>query len=455
MIGKETNLKPLSLSKIAEEINITNLKNFEDKSNSIYITDFGVLLSVEELNEKSKIYAQIVLKENYALSEYLYQFFLTPLGIKIRESFNIPIDDSDLFKSILFQIKVYLPDFNHQIDVVSLNSFILDMETRSNYYRKKLWQSPQDVIDIKNELVSIDGNQSEVRFEQWIETLPYPLASILWASITNSNYERKVKYLLHFFEAFSEFNFALMLSGLSKDKNFFEIEVSRCFKDDIRFINWYFKPTFGNWYKFGSCLSKTIRRLLNDKNQGNKCLELFGNPDPDFLLRIADKELIKIFEEVTNYRNHWEGHGPVVSELEYENRYKILRSILSRVYNIISDSYENSILILPVQSSYKDGIHDYDVKRFMSTRGPFKPDKIETVKLLDTGKIYLVNKNQRKPVEILPFILNIDAACYFYNGRERDSGKARYVSYHYNEEPEISVSMDKLKPIIHLLKSNY
>lgn len=321
-------------------------------------------------------------------------------------------------------------------------------------FRKKRWKTPQDVIDIKNELESIDGLESDTKFEQWIETLPYPLASILWASITNSNYERKVKYLLHFFEAFSEFNFTLMLSGLSADKNFFYMEVSRCFKEDYRFNNWYFKPTFGNWYNFGSCLSKTIRRLLDDENLRNKCLELFGNPDPDFLLRIADKELMKIFVEVTNYRNQWEGHGPVVSDLEYENRYKILRSVLSKVYNIISDSYENSILILPIQSSFQDGIHDYSVKKFMSTRGPFKPGKIETVKLLDKGKIYLVNENQLKPVELLPFIILKDEACYFYNGKNLDKWQARYVSYHFSEKPEILVSMDKFKEVIALLKPN-
>ena len=170
------------------------------------------------------------------LAEYLYQFFNTKLGIKIKESFNIFIDDPNVIKSILSDVELYLPELNDQVDVVSLNSFILDMETRTNYYRKKLWKSPKDVIDIKNELKSKDSHESEVKFEQWIETLPYPIASILWASITNSNYERKVKYLLHFFEAFSEFNFTLLLSGLSSDKNFFNMEVSVVLKKIIDLV---------------------------------------------------------------------------------------------------------------------------------------------------------------------------------------------------------------------------
>lgn len=451
-IGKKTNLKPLSLLEISEEINVKNSNDFEDKANTIYLTDSQASLSAKGLENEAKFYAQIVLKENFAFAEYLTQFFQTPLGIKITESYNIHIEDLELLKSILSQIKVYLPDLNSQIEVVSLNSLILDMETRINHYQKNLWKSPQNVANIKSELESADAHQSEVRFEQWIETLPYPIASILWASITNPQNERKVKYLLHFFEAFAEFIFTILLSGLSANKLFYNQEASSCILDEPRFRNWYYKPTFGNWYNNGSCLARNVRRALEDNTKKKQCLELFGNPNPDFLHAISKKELFNIFQEVANYRNQWEGHGPIVSEEGYKNRLKILRSALSRVYNILGDSFENSFLILPVQSSYNDGVHDFTVKKFMSTRPPFKPINIETVKLMDKSKIYLITENQRKPMELLPFILVKNEICYYYSGKDYESGKARYVSYYHSEEAEIFVLMSKMDSAISLLK---
>ena len=87
----------------------------------------------------------------------------------------------------------------------------------------------------------------------------------------------------------------------------------------------------------------------------------------------------------------------------------------------------------------------------MSTRGPFKPDRIETVTLLDKRKIYFVTENQHKPVELLPFIILKDESCYFYNGKNMEQQNARFVSYHYSEEPEITVSFEKLDPIFALL----
>ena len=457
-LAKKTGLDPIILGEISEDIIFLKKKDdVKINVNAVFLplADVStVFTSSDDFEIEKNNYVQIVLKDDLVLPEYLAHLLNTPLGKKIRKSLDIGMNHLNIQKEIIYKTEVFIPDWNQQIEIISVNSLIMEIITRADTYKKKLWKLPKNVAKIKKEIEALDDGESEKKFEQWIETLPYPLASILWASITNSNYDRKVKYLLHFFEAFSEFNFTLMLSGLSADKNFFNKEVNRCFKEDYRFINWYFKPTFGNWYNFGSCLSKTIRRLLKDEDLRNKCLELFGNPDPDFLIRIANKDLIKIFVEVTNYRNQWEGHGPIVSDLEYENRYKILRSILSRVYNLISDSYENSILILPIQSSFQDGIHDYSVKRFMSTRGPFKPDKIETINLLDKGKIYLVNENQHKPVELLPFIILKDEACYFYNGKNMENWEARYVSYHHSEEPEILVSMDKFKDVITLLKQN-
>ncbi|CEL24792.1 restriction endonuclease subunit S domain-containing protein [Methanobacterium formicicum] len=449
-----TGLEPLKFKDIVNYVFSSNkFSETSEDFNYIFlpvVSNANAVLSSQEFKLKPENYFQIFFDPEKVLADYAARFYNTKLGKKIRESISTVTSIPRINKKSLLESELYLPNLDNQIDIVSVDSLITELTTRANSNKLKLWNSPLKVADIQKEINDMDDGKSEEKFEQWIESLPYPLASILWCSVTNPIYERKVKYLLHFFEAFSEFNMALLLSGLSSDEKFFQTEVTRCFRDDSRFRNWYFKPTFGNWYKFGSCLSKTVRRLLEENK--HKCLEVFGNPDPEFLLKIAHKDLVTIFEEVSNYRNQWEGHGPVVSEKEYQNRYKILRSVLSRVYQILSDAYENTFLILPLQSSFEDGVHNYSIRRYMSTRAPFKPDNIETVKLMDKSKIYLAHENQRKPVELLPFVINLDGACYFYNGRDYESGQARYVSYHYHKKPEIHLPMDGLNQVISLLK---
>ena len=185
-------------------------------------------------------------------------------------------------------------------------------------------------------------------------------------------------------------------------------------------------------------------------------MELFGNPDPEFLERICNSELYNLLLEVMNYRNQWEAHGPRVSNKEYKNRYKIMQGALMRFYQIISDAYENYYLLIPDVSIFKDGIHYYTIKRVIGTRAPFKSDKIETISVMDSQKIYLLAKNQRKPVELLPFVTIEDDVCYFYNSlydKDHDNyGDLRFVSYHYSEEAEKAVEFERIDTIINLLK---
>lgn len=459
-MAKKTELEPITLNEISEKIML--LKKKEDATvnvNSVFLplSEFSkVLTSLDDLELESNDYFQIILKENIAFPEYLGHFLDTQLGQKIRETLNIG-EYQDIQNEILSKTEVYLPDWNDQIEIVRINSLIDDIITRAENNKIELWNLPKSASKIRKEIESFEGGASEEKFEGWIESLPFPLASILWESITNPNYERKVKYLLQFFEAFSEFNVTIMLSGLASDKKLFREEFSHCISSDLKYRGWIFRPTFGNWNNLGVCLAKKIRLLLRDKSTRSKCLELFGNPNIEFLQRITNTKLYDIFFEVINYRNQWEGHGPMVSDNEYRNRHKILESVLSRVHQIISTIYADTRIVLPERSIFKDGIHNYTVRELMTTRPPFKTRQVETTSLMDSSNLYLLNENQKKPLEILPFFLIMNEVCYYYNGYIREEDAARYVSYHNNEVPEIYIPMDKFNNVISLLvpKNDY
>ena len=446
-IGKSLGLEPIPICNIIKEINVpTKDHELRDKSNAIYLNiskTSDVLLSLEKIKKDEDDYVQIVFEPEKAFVEYIMHFLNTDIGIKIKESLNLDVYNYIIFKRILSETEIFIPNFDEQIEIVRIDSIINDISARAQSYKRDIWKKPNKAQEILEKVSSLD-EESEYRFEKWVESLPFPIASILWESIIAPDYEHKVKYLLHFFEAFSEMNVILILSSLFSDENYFIREFSWCTQTSPKFRNWYLHPSFGNWNFFGRCLSKNIQNLLKNKYEKSKCLELFGNPENDFLDKITSEELYEIFDKISRYRNSWEGHGPIVTPREYENRYKILRTALSDVYQIISNIYENTILVLPIVNDYKDGIYYYTVDKFMGSRNSFKTSKFESVVPMDSDKIYLVTNNQRTPIEIINLLIFDSKACYYYNEFNRDKYKTQFVSYHYKDKPEIYCPSDKI-----------
>ena len=335
------------------------------------------------------------------------------------------------------------------MNIVSLDSFIRDISTRASNFHEELWRSPESYSKIQ-EILKVEENEQEYNFEKWVESLPFPFSSILWESIVVSDFEYKVKYLLHFFEAFSEFNTILILSCLISDSYFFDKEFSRSIENNKQKF-WFFSPTFGNWNYFGNFLSKNIQRLSRNTFTQNKILDLFGNTEPEFLKKITSNELYDVLYQVSKYRNSWDAHGPVVSKEEHENRYKILKSSLSKFYEVIGHIYDNSFLIIPQSNNYKDGIYYYTVKKFVGTNTKLKELDIETSIPLETDKIYFYSQEQKKPVHLLPLIKFQDETCYFYNHQEKEKYQTQYISYHNKEKHALLCPLSEIDLFISII----
>lgn len=103
----------------------------------------------------------------------------------------------------------------------------------------------------------------------WVETLPFPISSILWRYIATKDFEKKIVHAFHFFEAFSEFISMIMLSGLVRNNEFYQNESHKWIETDDKFKEWYKRATFGNWNMLASRLSKSLReyyRTMKKKN---------------------------------------------------------------------------------------------------------------------------------------------------------------------------------------------
>jgi len=275
----------------------------------------------------------------------------------------------------------------------------------------------------------------------WIESLPFPLASILWRYISDATVEHKVGHLLKFFEATSAFLATIILSSFHANADFYQARKEVLIIKDPKYRDWFKKPSFGNWNYLCRILSKTLRICLNDLNMRENNLESL-QLSLEFTKMLSEKMLYSILEQAAEWRNLWKGHSGDANEREWNNRLSHLEKKLEEIREIFKNSFNNIKLIKSVSMYKNRDIYYHQIENIVGTRTPFKREEIELLGELDRGKLYLFDKNSRSnlAIELLPFIrimsspLQEKNACYFYNRIIND--QVHWVSYHFSEESE-------------------
>lgn len=459
-LGRQLGLLPTPLKNIIFEINLTKSSDadaFVNYPNAVYLPLIGkspAVSSLADLRIKPHNYAQIVLKPNEVIAEYLAHFFNTKTGLKIREYLRSGTIIPKITKGQLNKATVYVPDNDIQAEVLQANASIVELSTQLEVLKKQLWERPRKAKEI---LKSVNSLNQERSFENWLESLPFPLASILWLYHTENDSKDKLDHLLNFFEALSLYNAVLMLSAYASDLGFYTRHFSGWLDTDPQHLDWYRHASFGNWNIIGEHLAKSTRRFLSDEQTRNHCLDLFGQPTFKFMRLLTDKRLFALLKTVGNYRNLWKGHSGYVSSLDSQKRLDTLERELAKIRQLVADHYSTGLLLRADANKYKNGIFYYNVYALMGRSAPFKKVSVKALSPMDTQKLYLLHENQLKPVELLPFIWIADPergspAFYFYN--RIDQNKARFVSYHFADEPELYRPLSGLEHSFELLKPN-
>ena len=444
------------LSDIAVSINQLKQDNpdeVEHLSNSFYFPRIGnspVVATPSAMKIKPKHYFQIQLDDTKANAIFVANYFNTPVGlISITgiQAATIP----QTTKSSLMGCGLYLPDLTTQSELLKVDSKIEQFTLQLDALKRNLWKKPLDFSKVSKELKSINHEKS---LEQWIDTLPFPLSSIIWRYYATKENAKKIEHLLHFFEAFSEFLSMIMLSALSQDKEFYRQECHKWIDSDIKFKDWYLRASFGSWNVLTAKLSKVTREYLFDDGKKDFCKSIYGNSTDEFLNMITSKGIVNVLVQIASYRNQWKGHGGISSEEENKQRVITLEQHLNEFRKYIADGFEETKMLSPTTSSFEDGVFTYSAKELIGARTPFNEITFQSLIPLDRKKLYLFHTNQNKPLELLPFIKYIEAsdAIYFYTSIE--SKDVRWVSYHFDKESEIKQPADnELFKAFNFLKS--
>src|ERR1700687_115351 len=301
---------------------------------------------------------------------------IAALGFLVRPSLESGRFILHLTKAAIAEAKVYLPPLQIQNEAVKVRTTIADIATQLESLHRELSEDPRRAKDIEKSLQHLGREET---LDDWVENLPFPLASILRFYLADLNAERKCQHLLHFFEAMSEFTATLILSAFASDPAFYTEKCGDWIDRDERFKNAFRVPTFGTWNIRGMRLTKVIRRIFSDQAERQKCLDLF-DADESFVLSLSEKSLYEVLEEVKTYRNEWMGHGGLASDEEWTKRRTLLEEKLAAVRVAMKDLYSDSLFVLPEASKYDEGIYHYTVKLLRGSGQIFNRIQLDTLR---------------------------------------------------------------------------
>lgn len=426
---------------------------FPQRDNAVYIPTVGisdVVDSLDDLKIKPQNYLQVVISPAKSRAKFVAHFLNTELGRAIREESKRGATIGHFTNESLKTLRLFVPPLDIQERVLAIQSRIdvehnslLGLRNELEDLQRQLWRNPDSSYQVRKELEdfanrSLGGvrQQAAIGLDQWLETLPYPLASILraWYGAPTSANDRKFSYLLRFFEASAEFFSVLLLSAFTSSPNFYE-QYRPSFIQSLGQGNLKLeRPDFGVWQQVVSYLAKRVRILLDSDQQEDReiCAVLFSDPSTLLPTMLSNKQFSAVFDYARQVRNDWQAHGGAISESEAHELHDELVGQLHAYREATADGWTNVQLVQP-QSCIKKRVAYNDVSVLMGSNSGFLSDRIELGDCLDTRFLYLIGKDSDRPLQLLPLIQlgsyppATRGACYFYNRKEQNG--FRFIAY--------------------------
>ena len=450
-LAKAYNAEMVTISEISTSILAPERTEapFIDAENAVYIPKLGksdVVTSLNELQIKPQNYFQILVNQERILPEFLKFFFNTDDGVTLRVRASVGAYIPVLNIQRIKEIAVPIPSIKTQAAILDVYTELNKLELEASRLKDRLESIPAAYSNIAKNIRDI--NNKGDKFEQWLESLPYPLATILKRYSTSDTNQQKQEMLFYFFEAYSIF-VAAILTAVYQHPQFRNTEI-----EDIG-IAYFEKASFGSWVKMDRALAKMIRIRMDDPNAIDSVLDCFHTDDQSLVKLISLGEIYSILQRTCDYRNLWKGHSGITSEAIYADHVRVLEEELLKLQERLKDLYEKIRLIRPVSLQHRHGEFINKVEILTGSNAIFKKDEI-VGDALDEDKLYIQVNDTKDTYEVPPFFIlknspaDVKNACYFYN--RLDGSNSRYVSYHFEGKPENieegEIAFDIIKAIL-------
>ncbi len=444
-LAKRMGLEEVRFGSIVSEINPAKsgakFERLPEKPNSVYLPLMAATpatTSQDRLPEKLKSYLQLVIKEDVADASFVAGLLNTSLGLAIRDAARRGVTIPRIDQRDLLELPFFLPPPDVQQKVVSAQAIITRLRNELNELESTLWAHPRSVDKIEAVLRNLN---KEDRFQDWIDTLPFPLASVLWRYHAYKGAPREAyERLLAFFEVLTEFCAVVHLSAFSSNEALWH-EKRKDLKALLSKQSLSLElSTFGTWKCCVEFLSSRARKMLHDSPE--LCFEMYRTHDRRVLEAITSKKLVGIMQEANSIRNSAYGHVGAVSETSAKSILAALTEHLGRVRETFGDIWASYELLKPLECKHRSGVFHYKSQRIMGTRSmPFETVEVVLTEAMEDGQLHLWSPGENRALRLLPMVKIMPSpkteqnACYFYNRRQADG--IRFLSYHFETDADI------------------
>ncbi|SCX06996.1 hypothetical protein SAMN02910339_00995 [Lachnospiraceae bacterium YSD2013] len=435
-LEKGYNASLVKISKLGKVLAPNRNKGFEKNANSVFVPKLGnsnVVMSEDEFGIKEQNYFQVILDENKMLPRFLAFFLNTEEGVKLRQLYYKGVTIKAFNSQTLGEVEVPCPTIELQSEYLATFDKLEVLRIEVEKLKDRIQKTPAAYKNIRAEMKEIN-NQGD-RFVQWIESLPYPLATILKKYSVTEDLSNRQEMLFYFFEAYSIFESTILSAAIDKEM----MDCSSLKNVDSSFFE---RASFGNWVRLDRALSNIYLQMLNGTDELQKKIPLncFKTEDEILIKYICNKNVCSVLEQVSEKRNLWKGHGGISSEAIYREHVDTLDSLMRKLQESIKDLYERVRLIRPIGLSFKEGLFTNKVEVLTGSNAIFSKAEIVSSTALDSSKLYLQMIDTEETLELPPYFIlknspaDTKNACYFYSRVE--GGNTRYVSYHFDGKPE-------------------
>ena len=486
--SKQIGLPAVDLDELAVEINLGRFGDdfsFAPTLNSVFIPMIGqsnVVDSIDELALKAQNYAQVVIDPEKSYASFISQFLNSELGKKIREWGKSGTTIPKLNKQTLKRIQILIPDLATQREILAIEArisseenTILGLQNDLLELRRELWRNPRSVSTINKSLdkftATFSGDlkaQASLGLDQWFETIPFPIATILraWQATPSDDYKSKQEHLLHFFEATAEFLSIILLSAYSRNEALYSQHKEKMNEGMARQNLSFRRATFGTWKFVLEYLGKQTRLLLQDNGKkpddarGDKatCEYMFADATLVLPSLLSGKEIAAVIGAANKMRNDWSGHGGVVGQDEARIRNEQLLGQLEKLRLAMSDLWDSAVVVRALHTRARKGVFENEIAILKGSNSEFLKESRAMSTWLDVDSLYIVSGRQNDALKLLPLIQvgaspeTAKNACYFFNRTEKEG--ARFISYHYAGQPELSGRFEEATDAIRFLSEN-
>ncbi|MEC9406990.1 MAG: N-6 DNA methylase [Pseudomonadota bacterium] len=421
---------------------------------SIYLPRGGHRFSTD-LNDLSTVKSEIIrfeLNPEKVVPRYLDHWFHSYLGkLAMGAAGGLGSFRPTVSLSMLDRMICYLPGVTEQQTVLNTVQYLDQLKNEIAEIEEACWDSkiPAAVLLEQAELVN-----KEDSFEDWLDTLPYPLATVLWLyRTTNDGPKEKFRILLHFFEALAQFLALVHLSAFSSHRSVWSDAkegLKRALEKEHFSLE---RATFGAWKVMVEYLSSSTRKMLKDQDKAPVVPEMYASDNESWLNRLNDPRLVTILMRAVKIRNEQHGHSGIVGDKQAEAVESSLRDLVEEVREIFGRGWQSYELIQIGRMEYEAGTYTFDVPRLMGTRGQFRRVSLNMKHPLDKGCLCLHSEGADSALKLLPLLKllgppeHVENAVYFYSSMGKD--QQRFVSYHFDKASEVRGQFDDTHAAIH------